>query len=54
MKTKTAAIVTINHPAKMNAKGRKRIAAWLRSRAKLLEKHSDLMASRYTARYIYS
>ena len=53
VKEKSAAIVTIKDAPKMNMKGRKRIAAWLRSRAVLLEKHGDLMASRFTARYIY-
>jgi len=37
----------------MTPKGRKRIAAWLRSRADLLEKHGDLMASKFVSRYIY-
>ena len=53
MKDKSAAIVTIHKPDKMTKKGRKQIANWLRSRAVLLEKHGDLMASRFTARYIY-
>ena len=53
MKTKSAAIVTIHNASKMHAKGRKKIAAWLRGRAALLEKHGDLMAKRFTARYIY-
>lgn len=52
-KGKTAAIVTLMQPAKMTAKGRRQIANWLRSRAKLLEKHADLMAGRFTSRYIY-
>lgn len=53
MKEQSAAIVTIKNAAKMNAKGRKKIANWLRGRAALLEKHGDLMASRFVARYIY-
>lgn len=53
MKTKSAAIVTIHNAAKMHAKGRKKIANWLRGRAALLEKHGDLMAKRFTARYLY-
>ena len=52
-KEKSAAIVTIKDAAKMNKAGRKKIAAWLRGRAELLEKHGDLMASRFTARYTY-
>lgn len=53
MKDKSAAIVTIKNAPKMNKRGRKKIAAWLRGRAALLEKHGDLMASRFTSRYIY-
>lgn len=53
MKEKSAAIVTIKDASKMTAKGRKKIANWLRGRAALLEKHGDLMSSRFTARYIY-
>ena len=52
-KEKTAAIVTINLANKMTPKGRKQIANWLRSRADLLVKHGDLMANRFTSRYIY-
>lgn len=52
-KDKTAAIVTIKNAPKMTVKGRRQIAAWLRSRAVLLEKHADLLASRFTSRYIY-
>lgn len=50
---KSAAILTIKDASKMTPKGRKKIAAWLRSRAVLLEKHGDLMTARFTARYIY-
>ena len=50
---KTAAVLTIRDAPKMTMKGRKRIAAWLRSRAVLLEKNGDLLASRFTARYLY-
>jgi len=53
-KEKSAAIVTIHYANKMTPKGRKQIAAWLRGRAALLEKHGDLMANRFTSRYIYS
>lgn len=52
-KNKSAAIVTIRDADKMSPKGRKRIAAWLRSRAVLLEQHGDLMAKTFTARYLY-
>ena len=53
MKDKLVAIVTIKKPAEMTKKGRKQVANWLRGRAVLLEKHGDLMASRFTARYTY-
>lgn len=51
---KSAAIVTIFDASKMTPAGRKRIAKWLRSRADLLENHADLMASRFTSRWLYS
>lgn len=50
---RAVATVTIKDAAKMTARGRKRIATWLRSRAVLLEKHGDLLAGRFTARYFY-
>lgn len=50
---KTAAIITIHNAPKMHHKGRMAIARWLRSRAKLLEKHADLLANRFTSRYYY-
>jgi len=53
-KEKSAAIVTIFDAPNMTSAGRKRIAKWLRSRADLLEKHADLMASRFTSRWLYS
>lgn len=52
-KAKAAAVVTIHHAAKMTPSGRKRIAKWLRSRASYLEKHADLMAARFTSRWLY-
>ena len=52
-KVKSAAILTIKDADKMTKKGRKQIAAWLRGRAVLLEKHGDLLAKRFVARYIY-
>lgn len=54
VKTKTAAIVTINDSSKMAKKDRKRIAKWLRSRADWFEKHGDLASDRFVQRYIYS
>lgn len=53
MAVKSAAIVTIKDAAKMTPAGRRRIAKWLRSRATLLEKHGNLMASRFISRWIY-
>lgn len=50
---KSAATVVIHGAPKMNRKGRLAIARWLRSRAKLLEKHADLLASRFTSKYYY-
>ena len=50
---KAAATVTIRDAAHMTPRGRKAIAKWLRSRATLLEKHGDLLAPRFTARYSY-
>lgn len=54
MADKAAAIVTIFDAPRMTKAGRKRIAKWLRSRADLLEKHADLMAPRFTSRWLYS
>ncbi len=51
--TKAAATVTIREAAKMTAKGRKKVANWLRGRAKLLENHADLLAPRFTSKYFY-
>lgn len=53
MKEKSAAIVTIKDAPKMTKRGRKNIAAWLRRQAGFLEKHSDQLSHRFTARYIY-
>lgn len=51
---KTAAVVTIHRASEMTAKGRNRIAKWLESRAKLLRKHSNLMAKRFVSTYSFS
>lgn len=53
-KMKSAATVVVIDAAYMTMQARKKIANWLRSRARLLEKHGDLLAPRYTARYLYS
>ena len=52
--TKVAATVTVFGAAKMTAAGRKKIANWLRQRAKLLEQHHMLLAPRFTSRYHYN
>lgn len=51
--TKTAAVVTIHRPADMSAAGRKDIAKWLRSCARLVEKYGDRLSVRVTCRYVY-
>jgi len=54
METKTAALLTIKSPGKMDKKGRKRIAKWLMSRAKHFENHGDLYTmGKYIQRYLY-
>lgn len=50
-KLEVVATVILKRPADMSKKGKRQIAAWLMSRGKLLIKHADLMAPRFTARY---
>jgi len=50
---KSAAIVTIHDAPNMSIEGRKRIADWLRQRAKCLTKNADVYSKRFTARYHY-
>lgn len=52
-KDKTAAIVTVFRAPDMSSKGRRRIVAWLRRQADVLEQEADKLARRYTARYLY-
>ena len=53
-KDKTAAIVTVFNLSDMTLAGRKKIAQWLRSRAKVVEQHGDVQfAGRFTQRYLY-
>jgi hypothetical protein len=52
-KDKSAAILTIFDAAKMSAKGRRQIAAWLKRQAAFLEKHAKELAPRFRARYLY-
>ena len=53
LKSKSAAIVTIHHASSMSTRGRKAVVAWLRRQAGFLERHSDQLSSRFTARYLY-
>ena len=52
-KEKSAAVVTIRDAADMTPKGRKEVARWLRRQAAFLEKYSEQLSSRFTARYLY-
>lgn len=53
-KSKTAAVITINAPGKMHAKGRRHVAAWLRRQASSLVKHGkDYTEGRFTGRFLY-
>lgn len=53
-KEKSAAILTIKHPGKMSAKGRREIAAWLRRHASMLVKHGkEYTDGRFIGRYLY-
>lgn len=54
MVEKSAAILTIRDAAEMTEEGRKEIARWLRRQTNLLLKHNTELASRYTARYLYT
>ena len=47
------ATITIRGAAKMTSAQRRRIAKWMRSRAAWLEKHGDLAANLYTARWYW-
>lgn len=52
---KSAAVVTIKDAAAMNQAGARRIAAWLRKQADMLEQKDErgALSDRYRARYIY-
>ena len=50
---RTAAIVTVFRAEEMTPRGRRDIARWLQKQAALLLAHSDQLAGRYTARYLY-
>lgn len=52
-KEKSAAIVTIKDASRMNKRGRKAIAAWLRRQATFLEAYGPQLSTRFTARYLY-
>jgi len=58
MRTKTtkeqsAAVLTVRRVPDMTMKGRKAIAAWLRRQAFTIEHGGDVLADRFTARYLY-
>jgi len=53
-KEKSAAILTVHGLGRMNPKGRKDIAEWLRQQAKNFIKDGHLYSDgRFTARYLY-
>lgn len=52
-KDKSAAIITIKDPDKMDKRGRRAIAQWMRRQADFLETPGGKFSSRYTARYLY-
>lgn len=55
MKTKTAAVLTIRAPGKMNKKGRRMIAGWLRRQARHFLARGDLYTKgNFKARYLYT
>lgn len=50
---KTAAVITVKNPRALGYAGRKRIAAWLRKQAKMLDTHkSEAWGLQYRGRYI--
>ena len=53
LKINTAAIVTVNNPALMSNQGRKKIADWLRNKAKELELYGKDLGKVYRTRYLY-
>lgn len=50
---KSAAVLTVRDVPAMTRKGRKAIATWLRNHATTIEFRGNLLANRYTARYLY-
>lgn len=51
----SAAILTIKEPGKFHAKGRQRLAKWLRDQAAMLVREGEnYTTGRFTARYLYS
>ena len=54
-KLKTAAILTVQGPGRMTAKGRQQIATWLRNQASLLKVYGAAYTTgRYTAKWYYT
>jgi hypothetical protein len=52
-KVRSAAVVTVFDAPKMDKRGRKRVAKWLREQAEFLEQYGQEFAGRFTARYLY-
>jgi hypothetical protein len=50
---KSAAVLTVMDGAKMTARGRRAVGAWLRGAADMLEAEGKNYAARFRARYIY-
>lgn len=52
---KSAAILTIKEPGNFHAKGRARLAKWLRDQATMLMREGkNYTTGRFTARYLYA
>lgn len=52
-KLKTAAVLTVYDAAKMSAKGRRDIIRWLERQAETIRDEHQILAKRWTARYLY-
>ena len=53
MKVKSAAVLTVFDAAKMDKRGRRLIATWLKRQAKNILEYGDRYSSRFTGRYLY-
>lgn len=52
-KYQAAAIITIRNAGEMSARGRRRLADWLRRHAAFLLKHGKDYSGRFVGRYLY-